>query len=431
MLEKIHENFNAFLFRIFAAAGSAVLAFSIASTIDVTLVSSFYFTLTVVLGVSILIRYGLERSIVKFVGTLSDRKECLTLKQFQFLVRNAKLLIKRWLWIVLITVPFADTISNKLNISFSILVFTSLIISLSTLVSGFYRGVYRPTTAILFDLGITSLFSSGILYAISFIGVQLTIDYIFLVLSVVNTLILLVFLLINSSRLRAKTYKDTELESISPSEIFDAQRRITHTFMIMTLVIFFQNIIIAVVLEWSVDSSDLALFKIAEKVALSIGFFQSVIIAIYAPYFAKAAREKSVTNMVRTFTNSLFVGCLFAIPIFFLIMIFASELLGVFGGEYKKASEILIVLAIAQVLNVLFGQSILALNMSGKEKVSRNIIILSSVTSLPITYLLCKIYGGLGASYSILIYTVAVNLLSIYSFYTHNVRSKNSISNEI
>lgn len=425
MFNKLHKNINAFALRILAAVGSALLAFSLAATIEVGLVSDFYLSLTIILGVSILIRYGLERSIVRFVGSLSENEERLSIGQFRLLTQNAKLITKRWLLLALISMPFSSIISSKLNTSFVIIILSVLILSLSMLISGFYRGVYRPTISMLFDLGITSLFSSGILFLLSYLGVNLTLNYIFSIIALVNTLLVIGFILINKTKLILSN--ETKHVPSTPSEdVFSAQLSTTNAFMVMTAVVFLQNIVIALVLELSVNSVDLALFKISEKIALTIGFFQSVIIAIYAPYFAKNAKEQDKRKIVKTYRHSLIMGGFFALPAFFLILTYSNEILGLFGEQYGEATNILIILSLAQLFNVLFGQSGLALNMSGKEKITRNIIIFSSLISLPISYILCENYGGLGASFSILISTLIFNVLSFSFFFKYHIYSKKS-----
>ena len=402
-----------FTIRVIAALGSAALAFALANSVPAKDVGNFYFVLTVCLGLSIVARNGLERSIVRFLPHLEeDAQVGFKNPQFVLLWFNIKRVVLRSLVIVAM-LGIVYCLSPYLQVvDFYCYVMMIPLISLNLVISGFNRGTYRPSYAILFEIGVLSLISSGLIVCIKFSDIGLTLNIVFICFSLSALLILCFYF----SRTFAKLYNSLKEESIKNIGLvaYDNQIKTNNSFMTMTLAVFAQQLVIVWVLGVIIDPAQLAVYKISEKIAVTIAFFQSVIVAIYAPYFSKYANSNEIEKFIKTYTRSLLLGIALALPPFIFILLFSDWLLTFFGNDFAEGGVVLVILALAQLNNVIYGQAGLALNMSGNEKDTKLIIVLVAVISIPVTYFFSVELGIVGAAISVFV-SAALNNISCLS----------------
>lgn len=121
------------------------------------------------------------------------------------------------------------------------------------------------------------------------------------------------------------------------------------------------------------SAGDVGLLRTAERVALLIGFALVVINAIYPRHFAKLFYEKRLAELKDKYFESAVHGTLAGLPLFIVVFIFAPEILASFGPEFPQAALALRLLAIGQLCNAATGSVALLLNMSGRERLVRNI----------------------------------------------------------
>jgi O-antigen/teichoic acid export membrane protein len=95
-----------------------------------------------------------------------------------------------------------------------------------------------------------------------------------------------------------------------------------------------------------------------------------------------------------------------SVPMLILIMWFSSPLLGVFGKNFEIGSVALIILCIGQFIRASAGNGVQLLNMTGYEKVARNILIITVVFNIFFNVLLIPFFGMNGAAIATAISTV-------------------------
>lgn len=385
--------------RILGAVGAALLMFILARTTDASFIGEFQLVLTIALGLSIIARGGRDRVITKFIA-----QEENTQLHMSILKSSVYYIIKRLLVIgslVLIFIYTYSSFSNKYSNIYWVF-YLLIFISFSTLISGFYKGLFKPNISYIYEMGFISLISAIIFYIFHFFGFS---DSYFYFSLVVTFLLLITFFLYKNKFFSSKFFNN---------DVFSMQ---SNNFMWMTFVVYLQQLLIVLMLSTILDIKELGFFKVAEKIALLVGFFQSVITAIYSPYFSKYYKENNKNKILETVKKSLFLGISISIPSFIFIVFFGENILGYFGEEFSNGYNILIVLAFAQLLNVMFSVSSIFLNQTIYTEISKNIILYASLISLPLTAFLCLYYSSIGAAISILAYNAMLNISFTYYAY--------------
>ena len=157
----------------------------------------------------------------------------------------------------------------------------------------------------------------------------------------------------------------------------------------------------------------MGIYRLAFKVAALVTFAQFAINSIAAPMFSSFKAKGDMTGLRRMVRNIGYLNVLISGPIFISILLFPNLVLEFFGDEFSKGSEPLIILAVGSVINALCGPVMYLLNMTGKEKAARNIIIVASVLNVVLNLTFIPTYGLIGAAYATSISTVIWNALAV------------------
>lgn len=161
-------------------------------------------------------------------------------------------------------------------------------------------------------------------------------------------------------------------------------------------------------------TSDVGIFSIAVRNATLISF---ILHAVNAASLAKYS-ELYCTNDIPGFTSyakkTTLLLILTSTPIFLFFIIFSKWLMGLFGDSFIQGWTLLVILSIAQYLNVASGSVGPMLMMSGNEKAVRNSIFFSASLNVILCLLLIPHYGTLGAACASSISLVSVNLYCLF-----------------
>lgn len=383
--------------RVVGAGGAALLSFLIAKLTTSSFLGEFQYYLTITLGLAILARTGLDRGIVRYVAKTSIEKEQNFLLRYALLktVRTSALLL------IICTLIIYLLYYNKVNFGFSVLILSAFpLLAISIVFSGFYKGIFKPNISFLYDMGFTSLLTSIliIVFCIFSKNYILFIPLSFLVACISTNISGL--LLLKKKLIVVKGGLDVINELSSSS----------YNFMWMTLCVYLQQLVLVIVISHYLSNHELGLYKLAEKLAFIVGFFQSVVTAIYSPYFSKIHEQGNINKLEDYVRKASNMSLILSLPSFLLITLGSIQILNLFGEEYKSANLILIILALSQFINVIMGPASMVLNQSGYENISKNIVIFSSLLSLPFIFLACYFYGALGGAVMTLFITFMQNL---------------------
>ncbi|HEY54103.1 MAG TPA: polysaccharide biosynthesis protein, partial [Caldilineae bacterium] len=99
-----------------------------------------------------------------------------------------------------------------------------------------------------------------------------------------------------------------------------------------------------------------------------------------------------------------------AIPIFLVQMLFAPQIMGLFGPEFVGGAAALRALSIGQMINIATGGVGVMLIMSGRSQIALINAVVTVVAALALDFLLVPRYGMMGAAFAGALIIILVNL---------------------
>lgn len=160
------------------------------------------------------------------------------------------------------------------------------------------------------------------------------------------------------------------------------------------------------------SNENVGIYNVCLKVSTLTLFTLQAINSILAPKIAKAYAKGEMDKFKNFIQFSTKINFIISLSIIICILIFHKFLLGLFGEEFISGKIILFVLCIGQVITSLAGPVGVILQMIGKQKIFRNIVLIALVLNIIFTVWLTPIYGGLGAAISTVISITFWNLAS-------------------
>ena len=161
-------------------------------------------------------------------------------------------------------------------------------------------------------------------------------------------------------------------------------------------------------------SKDIGIFHICGKVAALISISLISLDTIFGPtlsgLFAKNER-KILEKLLKTTTKWIFTVSL---GIFFFLIIYSEQVLGIFGTEYSKGKSILLVLIIGQLVSVSIGSNSQIIIMSGRSKITLINSVIMFILMGIISVILIPKYGALGAAIAITITTIIISMVIFF-----------------
>ena len=130
--------------------------------------------------------------------------------------------------------------------------------------------------------------------------------------------------------------------------------------------------------------------------------------------FSSFSAKNDLAGLRKMTRNIGYMNLIISTPIFIAILIFPSFVLDFFGEEFTAGVIPLIILAIGQIINALCGPVMYLLNMTGKEKQARNIIIIASIINVALNLYFIPFYGLIGAAIATVVSTVVWNIMAVF-----------------
>ena len=162
---------------------------------------------------------------------------------------------------------------------------------------------------------------------------------------------------------------------------------------------------------------EVGLYNVAVRVSLITSITLTAINSITAPKISEtfnSGRIEAFKSVVKESTKTIFLSTL---PIIGVIFLFPDLILSLFGKDFLLAKTSLFILAFSQIINSMSGSVAIILNMTGKEKVFRNIIFVALVINILLNLLLIPKFGIEGAAIASASSLIFWNLYSVYYVY--------------
>lgn len=390
-----------------AALGGLLLIVVLGRLYGASGVGVFALAQSLYLGAGIIAKYGMDNALLRYVGQNHLSNHIKVYLRWA-LVRALYLSITAALAIYGFRGFFANAFNSPVlesvlpGISLAIPAFT-----LAFILSGFMKGINKPATACLLENGSISLVASFLILGFNSVWLQGGIAHTGWAFALASWLVLgqgawqawLWF-----SRQRWEETKATTKEEFHSS---------SQAFFLMSLAQFMQQVLGIMVAGWLLSSDELGLFRSAERMAFLISFILLVINAIFPPRFAKLFYQGDYLGLAILARKGALLGSLLASPLLLVCLLFPSWVLGLMGPEFSQASLLLQILAGAQLVNVATGSVGFLLNMTGHERLMRNIALACNALGLALLFSLISLFGALGAALALATVLVLQNLTAL------------------
>jgi len=159
--------------------------------------------------------------------------------------------------------------------------------------------------------------------------------------------------------------------------------------------------------------SDVGIYSVVLKIATFSTFVLMSINSVATPRFAQYWSKNDLAGLRRYTEQTAKIIFFSSVPIFIFIIVFNEWLLGLFGAEFREGGTALLITMTGQLFNVFAGSVGAILNMTGHQKVFRNIILVSTLINIVICILVIPEYGLNGSAFAGMAFMASWNLLSM------------------
>ena len=368
----------------------------------------FFLGLTLLTGLSIVFRLGLDDLVLRTMGAEYVSVACQS-------KLNTGLI-----WIVLATVPFsiitvlfADAISVAVfkKPEFAVVLKYCMLAlpatSLFMLLASAFQGVHRVVAVVVFqNLGVSFIFLT--LFALLFIlnPHSATVEtaaaiYFF------STVLVLGFGL-------WLWFRQPQVQFIFPviknPEIWESSSKMWSA-NAMSVAAAYGGILIA---GAYVQSQELAYLVAAQRTASLIAFVLVVVNTVIAPSYSRLWNEGDLPAIKRLAKKSTRAMLVLSLPLVIAMVLCSGFIMSFFGAGFESGAELLVIIAAGQLINMATGSVSFLLNMTGHERDMRNVTMLSGPVTIVCALWLTAMWGVLGTAYAIALGLTLHNLGALW-----------------
>ena len=158
---------------------------------------------------------------------------------------------------------------------------------------------------------------------------------------------------------------------------------------------------------------DVGIYNVAFKLSMLTGLSLQAVNAVSAPKFAAYYGVGNYDGLEKVIHDSTKLIFWISLPIILVFFIFPSFILGVFGEEFQVGVAVLIILTIGNFVNAISGSVGYLLQMTGYEKVMRNIMFITLLLNTLLCLLLIPRLGIVGAAISSCCSNIFWNIIAV------------------
>nr|WP_267135256.1 MATE family efflux transporter [Halomonas dongshanensis] len=406
---------STFAARGMAAGGTFLLSYVLATFVDLKEFGAFMLCLSIMIGIQVFTSLGTDRATLKYMGiaTANDNR------------REVKWIYHRGFWVNMAASLVVSTLLFFWAAEIAALLFTNVekgahALRITALLSPLYSIIYlcnfilkgwgKANVSCLFEIGSISIILSLFIVGISlFSNVVLTASYLMALLGS-----LLVLYLVIGLWAVMRVYGSSGLSDDRKISFSRGFYQSLPDFLLVGIIFYYIQWGASVVLGVFHSEEQVAIFSLGLRLAMIIGFILTVYDSILGPKFSRLYHENNHTELRRLAKKSTLQMSLFSALPAFIFLLWPEWILSFFGNDYQGAAGVLRVLVLAQVINVFTGSVVLLLLMVDRQRLARNLLLLSVVVGGGVALILTPFYGAMGAALSLLVCLTVHNVLAVY-----------------
>jgi O-antigen/teichoic acid export membrane protein len=417
--ELFKGSFIAFLFKIFSVILTYLFFFFFAKNYGAHGLGVFNTCFTVLILSTVIAKLGLDTAIVKYLAEFvaNDQKYKVGyLYSISFLM-----ILVAGLFVSVVIFLFSTELSelffdNSLDENlFKLTSFAIIPFAITQLNAEYFRGLKKITAYSSLQNGTVYLAVLVLIIVFSEYSRSLESVIYFLLFALISLMLISTFFVIRFNFLE----RSSQI-TILKSKFKIGKRKL----LSVSIPMLFSNSLF-LVMSWT-DTLFLSAFQGEDSVgvynvALKIASLNTIALiainSIASPKFSEIYSSEGKRRFRRIVKQTTLLNWIVSLPIFFIILVFPESILTIFGSEFIDGKGALIILSIGQLISAFSGSTMIVLNMTGREKAGRNILLVTVVVNLILNYVLIPKFGIMGAAYATMISTVIWNVVSVIFIY--------------
>jgi O-antigen/teichoic acid export membrane protein len=164
------------------------------------------------------------------------------------------------------------------------------------------------------------------------------------------------------------------------------------------------------VLSFLANTEAVGLFSVVGRVMVLMSFVMGVFTATFAPRIGTFNEARDRLGLQRQLTVLSRTALAVSAPIAVALLIFGTQVLGLFGKAFEAGELALQILIAGQLVNVVCGAVGMVLNMTGHEHIALRGMILTGLLNLTLDLLLIPEFGINGAAAATTASLIAANV---------------------
>lgn len=170
-------------------------------------------------------------------------------------------------------------------------------------------------------------------------------------------------------------------------------------------------------LEAYASTATVGVYNVCVMLSQMVSLPLTVVNTISAPKFSELYWNDKYESLKRVLRQSSKLIFWISIVVALILIMFSGFILRIFGDEFVLGKEILWILVLGQIINAITGSVGVFLNMTGHQKVLKNIILFTMILVVLSYYFLIPIYGTLGAALVSVFGIAVLNIASAFYVY--------------
>ena len=360
---------------------------------------------------SILSRFGVDTALLRFVAQLKGKMEEIKGIYLQGFSLVLALSIVFSILLYIFSNILAETVFQKPNltpflkvISFALIPFTIIHINAQA-----YRGLKRIKEFSFFQHTSKFLFAV-IIFVLLFYFTDIDV----IIMPIYSFLAAVFIVMIFSGVGIFKTFKGVQTIIIfTKKEILSTSYPMMLSSSILLLMAWADTIMIGIFKT----EVDVGFYNVALKLAMLASIILGSVNSILAPKISETFDNNKIDEFKVLIKQSTRIIFFISLPILIVLFLFPASLLSLFGQEFVIAKTTLLILLIGQAVNAMSGSVGLILQMTGKEKVYQNILLIALVFNIMLNLFLIPKFGIEGAAIASAFSFLFWNLSSVLYIY--------------
>lgn len=384
--------------RAVAATGMLLLNIVVARLIGVDALGQLTVAIALLIGCSIVARCGYDQSLLRFAGTaygLGDHasiraylKSAIAISLIMGLVIGGGLFY------------FSPYLARTFAVDGGVVRAVAIALipfSISSVFAGAFRAIDSQALAQFFEIGGCSL-----LVALSMLGLSLFIAVDVSVMCKVFAIVPLAIMCVGSGLFMVRIHEVSRrgAEHFGRSRMPDLWA-VWKSSLVLALVALAQFSV-----QWAgalftasmMSTYDAAMLGAAQRISMMVFFILNLVGGIIAPKLALLYAQGKISELVEMDQKTTRYMTYAVLPLIAVLVMAPQQIMKVFGAGFGEAGNVLLILTLAQFVNVATGCSAQMLSMTGRERVLLMTTVLGGVLNIILALLLTPVLGAVGAA---------------------------------